>query len=97
MESDPDSARELVDEAHEEAKRALAELRDLVRGIHPAVLTDRGLDAAVSALAGRSQVPVTVSCDVPGRLPEAIESTAYFVVAEGRPMSPRTAAPATPT
>jgi len=83
MESDPDSARELVDEAHEEAKRALAELRDLVRGIHPAVLTDRGLDAAVSALAGRSQVPVTVSCHVPGRLPEAIESTAYFVVAEG--------------
>src|SRR6185437_8366437 len=83
MESDPDSARELVDEAHEEAKRALAELRDLVRGINPAVLTDRGLDAAVSALAGRSQVPVTVSCDVPGRLPEAIESTAYFVVAEG--------------
>ena len=83
MESDPDSARELVDEAHEEAKRALAELRDLVRGIHPAVLTDRGLDAAVSALAGRSQVPVTVSCDVPGRLPEAIESTAYFVIAEG--------------
>ncbi|HEX3318714.1 MAG TPA: sensor histidine kinase [Solirubrobacteraceae bacterium] len=83
MESDPDSARELVDEAHQEAKRALAELRDLVRGIHPAVLTDRGLDAAVSALAGRSQVPVTVSCDVSGRLPEAIESTAYFVVAEG--------------
>ena len=83
MESDPQAARELVDEAHEEAKRALADIRDLVRGIHPAVLTDRGLDAAVSALAGRSAIPVTVSCDLPGRLPEAIESTAYFVVAEG--------------
>jgi signal transduction histidine kinase len=83
MESDPASARQLVGEAHEEAKRALAEIRDLVRGIHPAVLTDRGLDAAVSALAGRSPIPVTVTADLPGRLPEAIESTAYFVVAEG--------------
>jgi signal transduction histidine kinase len=83
MESDPEAARELVGEAHEEAKRALAEIRDLVRGIHPAVLTDRGLDAAVSALAGRSPVPVTVVCEVPERPPEAIESTAYFVVSEG--------------
>ncbi len=83
MRTDPESARELVDEAHEEAKRALAEMRDLVRGIHPAVLSDRGLDAAVSALAGRCQVPVTVSCTVEGRLPDAIESTAYFLVAEG--------------
>jgi signal transduction histidine kinase len=83
MDSDPEAARELVGEAHEEAKRALAEIRDLVRGIHPAVLTDRGLDAAVSALAGRSPVPVTVVCEVPDRPPEAIESTAYFVVSEG--------------
>ena len=51
-------------EAHEEAKRALTELRDLVRGIHPAVLTDRGLDAALSALAARSPVPVDVDVDV---------------------------------
>ena len=53
-------------EAHEEAKRAIADVRDLARGM-PAVLTDRGLDAALSALAARSTVPVTVSVDVPVR------------------------------
>jgi signal transduction histidine kinase len=82
MEQDPDAARGLVEEAHEEAKRALAELRDLVRGVHPSVLTDRGLDAAVSALAARSPVPVSVRVDVPDRPPPAVESAAYFVVAE---------------
>jgi signal transduction histidine kinase len=60
----------------------LTDLRELVRGIHPAVLTDRGLDAAISAVAGRSPVPVTVNARLNGRLPEAIESTAYFVVVE---------------
>jgi signal transduction histidine kinase len=79
---DPEAARTLLDEAHDEAKRALAELRDLARGIHPAVLTDRGLDAAVSALAARSPVPVEVDVDLRGRPPAATESTAYFVVAE---------------
>src|SRR6266700_2926320 len=79
---DPQAARTLLDEAHDEAKRALAELRNLARGIHPAVLTDRGLDAAVSALAARSPVPVEVDIDLHDRPPGAIESTAYFVVAE---------------
>ncbi|QIN85139.1 hypothetical protein GBA63_11120 [Rubrobacter tropicus] len=75
-------ATELVGEAHEEAKRALAEIRDLIRGIHPAVLTDRGLDAAVSALAHRSPVPTSVVVDLDERPPEAAEITAYFVIAE---------------
>jgi signal transduction histidine kinase len=82
LDVDPAAARALVDEAHDQAKRALSEMRDLVRGIHPAVLTDRGLDAAISALAGRSPVPVSVEVDLPRRLPEAIETNAYFVVAE---------------
>jgi signal transduction histidine kinase len=75
-------ARELVSQAHDEAKQAIVELRDLVRGIHPAVLTDRGLDAAVSALIARCPVPVTVHSDLPRRLPATVEGTAYFVVAE---------------
>jgi signal transduction histidine kinase len=79
---DPQAARSLLEEAHDEAKRALAELRNLARGIHPAVLTDRGLDAAISALAGRSPVPVEVGVDLRDRPPAVTESTAYFVVAE---------------
>ncbi len=82
MDSDPEGAKALVSDAHDEAKLAMREIRDLVRGIHPAVLTDRGLDAAISALAGRTSIPVTVETDLPERLPDAIESTAYFVVAE---------------
>jgi signal transduction histidine kinase len=78
---DAEAARGLLDEAHEEAKTTLAELRELVRGVHPAILADRGLDAALSALAARSPVPVTVEAAV-GRLPAAVESAAYFVVAE---------------
>jgi len=61
---------------------AIAELRNLVRGVHPPVLTDRGLDAALSGLAALSPVPVTVSVDIPVRPPTAIEAIAYFVVAE---------------
>lgn len=72
----------LVGEAHEEAKRALVELRDLARGIHPAVLTDRGLDPAISGLAARCPVPVTVEVDVAERPPASVEAVAYFVVAE---------------
>jgi signal transduction histidine kinase len=79
---EPEAARALVEEAHQEAKRALAELRDLARGIHPAVLSDRGLDAALSALAARSPVPVEVRVDLGGRLPEPVEAIAYFVAAE---------------
>ncbi|MGB8858515.1 MAG: sensor domain-containing protein [Ilumatobacteraceae bacterium] len=81
-ESDDDRAKEMVSLAHDEAKQAISELRDLVRGIHPAVLTDRGLDAAVSALVARCPVPVTLHTDLPRRLPSAVEATAYFVVAE---------------
>jgi signal transduction histidine kinase len=82
MATDPASARKLIEEAHGEVKRALADIRDLVRGIHPALLSDRGLDPAISALADRSPVPVEVDVDLDGRLPEAVETTAYFVVAE---------------
>jgi signal transduction histidine kinase len=72
----------LVERAHDDSKRAVADLRNLVRGIHPAVLTDRGLDAAVSSLAGRSPIPVEVDIALPSRPPAAIESAAYFVIAE---------------
>jgi len=82
LDSDPVVARQLVESAHDEAKRVLVELRELVRGIHPAVLTDRGLDAAISAVAGRSPVPVTVNVRLKERLPEPVEATAYFVVVE---------------
>jgi signal transduction histidine kinase len=71
-----------VDQAHAEAKAALTELRNLVRGVHPPVLTDRGLDAALSGLAALSPVPVDVQVDVPVRPKAAVEAVAYFVVAE---------------
>jgi signal transduction histidine kinase len=79
---DIDSARDLVDQAHSEAKAALTELRDLVRGVHPPVLTDRGLDAALSGLAARCPVPVQVHVDVPVRPKASVEAVAYFLVAE---------------
>jgi len=80
--SDPDAAASIVGQAHEQAKEALAELRNLVRGVHPPVLTDRGLDAALSGLAALSPVPVTVRVDLPARPPASVEAIAYFVVAE---------------
>ncbi|WP_199879024.1 sensor histidine kinase [Streptomyces sp. CB02460] len=79
---DPEAAARMVDEAHGEVKVALQELRDLARGIHPAVLTDRGLDAALSAIASRCTVPVSVRVDLPGRPAQAIEGIAYFTVSE---------------
>lgn len=82
--SDPEAAAAL-EHAHREVKETLAELRDLVRGIHPAVLTDRGLDAALSALAARSPVPVRVDVPDPPALSRAstsAQAAAYFVVAE---------------
>ncbi len=82
FDSDPEGARDLIDRAHAEAKEALAELRHLVRGVHPPVLTDRGLDAAVSGLAALCPVPVTVSVEVAERPSLTVESIAYFVVAE---------------
>jgi signal transduction histidine kinase len=68
--------------AHELAKEALTELRELIRGVHPQVLTDRGLGAAVRDVAGRSPVPVDVDVRLPDRLPPSIEVAAYFVVGE---------------
>jgi signal transduction histidine kinase len=68
--------------AHEELDQALEELRELARGIHPAVLSDRGLAAAVEALARRASVPVEVGELPTERLPEQIELAAYFVVSE---------------
>ena len=82
LEHDPEGGRQLVAEAHEEAKAALKDIRDLVRGIHPVILEDRGLDAALSAVVARSPVPVTLDVDVAERPPPAVESTAYFVVSE---------------
>ncbi|WP_392672061.1 sensor histidine kinase [Streptomyces sp. LN785] len=79
---DPEAAARMVDEAHGEVKVALQELRDLARGIHPAVLTDRGLDAALSAIASRCTVPVTVEVDLVSRPAQAIEGIAYFTVSE---------------
>ncbi|WP_030782712.1 sensor histidine kinase [Streptomyces sp. NRRL S-920] len=79
---DPEAAARMVDEAHGEVKVALQELRDLARGIHPAVLTDRGLDAALSALAARCTVPVQVEVDLASRPAAAIEGIAYFTVSE---------------
>ncbi|MER8219766.1 sensor domain-containing protein [Streptomyces sp. NPDC094143] len=68
--------------AHEQAGAALAELRELIHGIHPQVLADYGLEAAVADAADRSAVPVDVDLELPGRLPPAVEATAYFVVCE---------------
>jgi signal transduction histidine kinase len=79
---DVDSARVLVDQAHSQAKAALGELRDLVRGMHPPVLTDRGLDAALSGLVALCPIPTELHSDVPVRPKPAVEAVAYFVVAE---------------
>ncbi|UNO44037.1 sensor domain-containing protein [Streptomyces sp. MST-110588] len=79
---DPDAAAKMVDEAHGEVKLALQELRDLARGIHPAILTDRGLGPALTSLAGRCTVPVEVSVDLAERPAAAIEGSAYFTVSE---------------
>ncbi|NEY34248.1 sensor histidine kinase [Streptomyces sp. PRKS01-65] len=82
LKEDPRAAARMVDEAHGEVKTALRELRDLARGIHPAVLTDRGLDAALSSVASRCTVPVRVEVDLAERPAPAIEGIAYFTVSE---------------
>jgi PAS domain S-box-containing protein len=79
---DSDAAAGLLDAASDQLTEALAELRELARGIHPAILTDQGLGAAVEALAGRCPLPVEVSIDVPDRMSREVEATAYYVVAE---------------
>jgi signal transduction histidine kinase len=80
--SDPEGARALLVEARTGAREALEELRDLARGIHPPILTDRGLESAITALAGHAPVPVFLAVDIPERPAPAVESAAYFVVAE---------------
>ncbi len=82
LEEDHEAGRRMVAEAHEDAKAALKELRDLVRGIHPVILEDRGLDAALSAIVARAPVPVTLDVTIAQRPSPAVESTAYFVVSE---------------
>jgi signal transduction histidine kinase len=82
LRSDTDRGRQLLDDARGELDHAIDELRELARGIHPAVLTERGLAAAVALLAGRCEVPVKLSVTTE-RFPSAVEAAAYFVVAEG--------------
>ncbi len=78
----PDPARRAVEEAHEEAKHALSELRGFIRGLHPAVLDDRGLDAALSGIAARAPLPVHVTVNLTRRCSPTVEAIAYFVVSE---------------
>jgi signal transduction histidine kinase len=82
MRGDPEAAERLLDGASSELDAALEELRELARGIHPAVLSDRGLDAALETLARRAPLPVELNRDAHERLPESIELAAYFVVSE---------------
>ncbi|MFB7663872.1 sensor histidine kinase [Kitasatospora sp. NPDC056138] len=78
----PPEAMQVIVEAHQEAQAAIAELRDLVRGLHPVVLEDRGLDAALSGIAARAPVPVRLTVDLPDRIAPTIEAVAYFTVSE---------------
>jgi signal transduction histidine kinase len=78
----PEPVRQVVEQAHDEATEALAELRQLVRGLHPAVLDDRGLDAALSGIAATAPLPVRLRVDVATRCAPAVEAVAYFVVSE---------------
>ncbi len=85
LDSDLPQAKKLIAEAHDDAKSALVELRNVVRGIAPTILADRGLDAALSAVVQRIQtsgVPASLDVYLPRRLPDEVESVAYFVVAE---------------
>jgi signal transduction histidine kinase len=79
---DPAAVGELLDDAHQQAKDAVTELRGLIRGLHPPVLTDRGLDAALSAIAVRCPVPVQLTVEIDERPSATVEAIGYFVVAE---------------
>jgi signal transduction histidine kinase len=81
LDADPERGRKLLDHARTELDQAIEELRELARGIHPAVLTERGLAAAVELLCSRSTLPVDVDV-APERLPPAIEAAAYYLIAE---------------
>ena len=78
----PDEARQVIEEAHREAKEAIEELSSLVRGLHPAVLDELGLDAALSGIAARAPLPVRLHVHVPERAAPTVEAVAYFVVSE---------------
>jgi signal transduction histidine kinase len=85
LDSDLPAAKQLIAEAHDDAKSALVELRNVVRGIAPTILADRGLDAALSSVVQRTEnagVPTILNLHLPRRLPDEVESVAYFVVAE---------------
>ncbi len=82
IDNDPDAAKELISEAHTSTKAAITELRQLARGIHASVLDDRGLDAALSALAGRSHIPVHLDVRMDGRCSREAEAAVYFSIAE---------------
>jgi signal transduction histidine kinase len=82
LKSSPEDAGALIGGAAEELALALDELRELARGIHPAVLTDRGLAPALGALAARAPLPVTIESELAERLPSVVEAAAYYVVAE---------------
>jgi signal transduction histidine kinase len=79
---DPEGARELVEKARGEARLALGELRDLARGIRPALLAERGLGEALGGLAARTPLPTTVEAEIDERLPAAVEGAVYFTAAE---------------
>jgi signal transduction histidine kinase len=78
----PEPVRQVIEQAHDEATEALRELRQLVRGLHPAVLDDRGLDAALSGIAGTAPLPVRLRVDMATRCSPSVEAVAYFVVSE---------------
>ncbi len=82
LDTDPAAAKTLIAEAHDDAKSALVELRNVVRGIAPTILSNRGLDAALSSVVQRAAVPTLLDIDLPRRIPEETEAVAYFVVAE---------------
>jgi signal transduction histidine kinase len=82
LDSDPAAVREALADAGDEVALALAELREIARGLHPAVLTDRGLRAAIEMLAGRAPVPVQIAAVPEERLPEPVEAAVYYLIAE---------------
>lgn len=82
IDADPEGAKALISEAHTSTKAAITELRQLARGIHPSVLDDRGLDAALSAIASRSHVPVVLDVRLDGRCSREAETAMYFAIAE---------------
>jgi signal transduction histidine kinase len=80
--ADPDGAAHLLSAAREELALAIEELRELARGLHPPILTDRGLRPALESLARRAPIPVRLEAPLSGRLPEAVEAAVYYLVAE---------------